>query len=199
MKKFIFIAIFFILNINTINGKAYLTNSLDELTNNLNINQEFIENGVKLNYTINLNKEQVLNIILENYNVNSEFGYSGNFKYKDMEISYSIWSEEKTKLSVQIINSNKEVTINQIVNNTNKIFNSLSFDKVYKYSKYKVISYIDDNSLFLESKKINNIDIYNGNVEKRLLQDNTEVSIAHMKYNTGDYLILGTPVIFVTY
>ena len=41
--------------------------------------------------------------------------------------------------------------------------------------------------------------ISNGKVIKANLVDGSRVNIGQISYNTGDYLIVGTPVIFITY
>ena len=43
------------------------------------------------------------------------------------------------------------------------------------------------------------INIENGKVGRAFLKDNTRVNLGYVKYNTGEYIIIGTPVIFVTY
>ena len=55
----------------------------------------------------------------------------------------------------------------------------------------------------IENKlKINiseSLDISNGSIAKATMMDGTDINIGQITYDTGSYLIIGTPIIFVTY
>ena len=43
------------------------------------------------------------------------------------------------------------------------------------------------------------LEISNGSIAKATLMDGTNINIGQISYDTGSYLIIGTPVIFITY
>ena len=50
--------------------------------------------------------------------------------------------------------------------------------------------------------KINSLEVLNisnGMIAKGILKEGSKVNFADVTYDTGEYLILGTPVIFITY
>ena len=48
-------------------------------------------------------------------------------------------------------------------------------------------------------KTLEVLNIHNGSVGKAELYDGNKINMGFTKYDTGEYLIIGTPVIFVTY
>ena len=51
----------------------------------------------------------------------------------------------------------------------------------------------------IEEKTLEELDIVNGKIGKGKLKDENKINFSFMSYDTGEYLILGTPVIFITY
>ena len=73
--------------------------------------------------------------------------------------------------------------------------------KYFDFIKLKIIEEEKD-----ETKEIIKIivdkeflEVENGIIGKGILKDNTKINIGYMQYDTGEYLIIGTPVIFITY
>lgn len=203
MKKFIYVAIFFIFQNFFVSNNSY---KLSEFESNLNNSQQFIENGVKLTYKTDLSEDKVIKGIKTK--VNEEIGYkldeftkAFDFDSDGIHYSFSIWNDDNTNVAIQAINTNGKYSMDEILDKVKK-FNLKGFStNVYKYAKYKVISDCSDyeNQLLNVAETLQNVDLYNGSLLKAKLSDDTVISLAHMKYNSGNYIIIGTPMIFVTY
>lgn len=203
MKKIISIAIFFIfLSIIQQNGMY----GFDSLEMKMNESGTFIENGVKLIYETE-NKAELQRLVkkitddkeIEKISIEDNLI---NYEQNNTNYSITVWQEEKTKVSIQVINTDIEKTTKDILNEIVQLSDGSSLSqKVYKYTKIKTEKDYKDGIDFLD-KEINihrEIDINNGKVINGRLKDDTEVNLAHMKYDTGNYVIVGTPMIFVTY
>ena len=68
--------------------------------------------------------------------------------------------------------------------------------RYFEYYKGRINSLNDIEKLELEE---NLIQVHNGYVGKSTLKSGERISYAIMKYNTGLYVIIGTPIIFTTY
>ncbi|MEG0297202.1 MAG: hypothetical protein RR620_10830 [Clostridium sp.] len=203
MKKIISIAIFFIFSSIIQQNVMY---GFDSLELQLNENGKFIENGVKLIYETE-NKDEFQRLVkkLTDVKGHEKIGIKDNLiNYDENNTKYSItvWQEEKTKVSIQVINTDREKLTKDILNEIVQLSDDSSLSqKVYKYTKIETEKNYKDGIDFLD-KDINidrEIEINNGKVINGTLRDDTEVNLAHMKYDTGNYVIVGTPMIFVTY
>lgn len=64
---------------------------------------------------------------------------------------------------------------------------------------------VEDKNIFedienkLKIKVSKNLNISNGSIAKATMMDGTNINIGQITYDTGSYLIIGTPIIFVTY
>lgn len=205
LKIFLIIAIsiFSIGAIPNSNKKEF--NLLEE---KLTKNNEFIENGVRVHYELpkDLNEyENIKNILL------LELG--NNLNEKEDSISYEdetikifasfFYSEDTSFIQIDFINTKKESTTNEIQNKIEKMINRKA--KKIKYFSYIKLKIKEENKNY-NNEIINNnlkdkemINIENGKVGRAFLKDNTRVNLGYVKYNTGEYIIIGTPVIFVTY
>lgn len=205
LKIFLIIAIsiFSIGAIPNSNKKEF--NLLEE---KLTKNNEFIENGVRVHYELpkDLNEyENIKNILL------LELG--NNLNEKEDSISYAdetikifasfFYSKDTSFIQIDFINTKKESTTNEIQNKIEKMINRKA--KKIKYFSYIKLKIKEDNKNY-NNEIINNnlkdkemINIENGKVGRAFLKDNTRVNLGYVKYNTGEYMIIGTPVIFVTY
>lgn len=205
LKIFLIIAIsiFSIGAIPNSNKKEF--NLLEE---KLTKNNEFIENGVRVHYELpkDLNEyENIKNILL------LELG--NNLNEKEDSISYAdetikifasfFYSKDTSFIQIDFINTKKESTTNEIQNKIEKMINRKA--KKIKYFSYIKLKIKEENKNY-NNEIINNnlkdkemINIENGKVGRAFLKDNTRVNLGYVKYNTGEYMIIGTPVIFVTY
>jgi len=76
-----------------------------------------------------------------------------------------------------------------------KYFNFIKV-KIIEEQKQHILETIENN---VKKDTLEVIDIHNGSVAKGELKDGNRINIGYIKYDTGEYLIIGTPVIFVTY
>ena len=124
---------------------------------------------------------------------------------------------ENINYSVNMYNYNELIKVEVIVTNNDKtlsesylkllvqeIRNSNFIDERYfSFIKGKIKT--EDKNAFedIENKlkiKVNeNLDISNGSIAKATMMDGTNINIGQITYDTGSYLIIGTPIIFVTY
>ncbi|WP_195988678.1 hypothetical protein [Clostridium sp. D53t1_180928_C8] len=213
MKKvfFVFLLIFSLL---IINGKEYECEAKKDLFNDVEryvLNEyEFIENGIKLEYTVkaDINDEfKRINKIFEGKNdlivTITERGISA--KGKNIDYSVNIFNYNGlTKVEVIAINNDKTLSEKNLEVLVQEIRNSKFIDERYfSFIKGKIET--EEKNIFedVENKlkiKINEkLDISNGSIAKATMIDSTNINIGQITYDTGSYLIIGTPIIFVTY
>ena len=213
MKKlfFVFLLIFSLL---IINGKEYECEAKQDLFNDVEryvLNEyEFIENGIKLEYTVkaDINKEfERINEIFEDKNdlivTTSESCISA--KSENINYSVNIYNyNELTKVEVIAINKDKTLSEKNLELLVQEIRNSNFIDERYfSFIKGKIKT--EEKNIFEDVKnklkiKINEkLDISNGSIAKATMIDSTNINIGQITYDTGSYLIIGTPIIFVTY
>ena len=213
MKKifFVFLLIFSLL---IINGKEYECEAKKDLFNEVEryvLNEyEFIQNGMKLEYTIkeDINDEldridkifQSKNDLVVTKSENSISAKSENINYSVNIYNYS----KLTKVEVIVINTDKTLSESYLRLLVEEIRNSNFINERYfSFIKGKIKT--EGKNIFedVENKlKIiinENIDISNGSIAKATMIDGTNLNIGQITYDTGSYLIIGTPIIFVTY
>lgn len=178
------------------------------LEEKLKKNNEFIENGVRVHYELssNINEYNNLrNIFLLEFGENlNEKKDSIAYEDEDIKVLASFFYNEKTSfIQIDFINHNNKYNTGEMQEKLGKIININSKkEKYFSYIKLKIVEenknyndeIIDKN---LKDKEMINIE--NGKVGKAFLKDDTRVNIGYVRYNTGEYLIIGTPVIFITY
>lgn len=172
---------------------------------------DFIQNGIKVEYSISqpINKE--FSLLKENFKKSFGENVQSNeniIVYKDSikEIKAILWSNnENTKVQISYINNDKNANTFQLKKEIKQIQNIAA--KNIKYFNFIKVKIIEDQKQNLLDILKNNIDmetlevlnIHNGSVGKAELYDGSKINMGFTKYDTGEYLIIGTPVIFVTY
>ena len=214
MKKvfFVFLLIFSLLLI--INGKEYECEAKKDLFNEVEryvlSEYEFIQNGMKLEYTIKADISDELNRInkifqSKNDLVVTKSENSISAKSENINYSVNIYNYSKlTKVEVIVINTDKTLSESYLRLLVEEIRNSNFINERYfSFIKGKIKT--EGKNIFedVENKlKIiinENIDISNGSIAKATMIDGTNLNIGQINYDTGSYLIIGTPIIFVTY
>ena len=111
---------------------------------------------------------------------------------------------ELIKVEVIVTNNDKTLSESYLKLLVQEIRNSNFIDERYfSFIKGKIKT--EDKNAFedIENKlkiKVNeNLDISNGSIAKATMMDGTNINIGQITYDTGSYLIIGTPIIFVTY
>lgn len=172
---------------------------------------EFKENGVKLQYTTKetiqketLRIKKCLNSIIGDYRVigNNQIEILND----DFNVDIKLWSEDEfTYVEIILINRNSQYTTFKLKNILKKIqnYNSESVN-YFLYYKGK-IEECDNNQAIYKLANENNLqkldllNIDDGCIGTGYLSNGEKVNFALTNYNTGSYIIIGTPIIFATY
>lgn len=210
--KILPILAFFLLIIETVPVKSELISDNfyfleDELINA----GDFIENGVRVEYSSKNNLENELLVIKKNLSdLFKEDVYIHNnsifFSDDQRDIKVLVWSsEEETKVQITYINNKKECTIRKMIKEMEQIqYFAAENIKYFNFVKVKIIEekkqdILDTLKENIEEKTLEELDIVNGKIGKGKLKDENKINFSFMSYDTGEYLIIGTPVIFITY
>lgn len=213
MKKvfFVFSLIFSLLFIN---GKEYYCETKEDSFRNIERvvieKYEFVENGLKLEYTTSMAVEDEYKRILSLLSQNNKFKtvQEDNYIRASIEkIDYNIHiytSYETTRVDMIAINKKKDTTIEDIKQILQNLRNDNYFDERYfSYVKGRLKTNKEDLSLDINKElkidTLNTLEINNGIITKAVMKDDEEVNIGQINYDTGSYLIIGTPMIFITY
>lgn len=214
MKKvlIVFLAIFSLLIIN----KPYLTytnklGSFDNIEKEIVNEYEFVENGVKVEYysvnSLKDEQERIIKLLKDKYNADNKFN-DNNIKFCNEKINLDITMydiDNKTKVQIVIINSDSKISTNNLLNMCKEIMDQKYQDMRY-FAFIKERTDVDTKnsiprSVIKNSKldTIRSLEINNGNVSSIIMDDNNSINIAQVNYNSGSYVIIGTPTIFITY
>ena len=213
MKKvfFVFLLIFSLL---IIGGKEYKCESKEDSFSKIEgyviNNYDFVQNGIKLEYTVDekLCKEYLrIKQFFEENNFLVLSTENNNITAESENIDYSInICEYNDLIKVQVILINNDVSkseeelkkLSQKIRNDNFI-NERYFSFIKGKLNTQDKNLIDDLEKNLNIKVNESLDINNGCVAEATFEDNQHINIGQIKYDTGSYLIIGTPIIFVTY
>ena len=213
MKKvfFVFLLIFSLL---VINNKEYKCESKEDSFSKIEgyviNNYDFVQNGIKLEYTVDekLCKEYLrIKQFFEENNFLVLSTENNNITAESENIDYSInICEYNDLIKVQVILINNDVSkseeelkkLSQKIRNDNFI-NERYFSFIKGKLNTQDKNLIDDLEKNLNIKVNEYLDINNGCVAEATFEDNQHINIGQIKYDTGSYLIIGTPIIFVTY
>ena len=213
MKKALFILLLvFSLIVITENQYCYGMDSEDiTVVEKFVLNEnEFVENGCKLEYTLDSSLENELNRI---YNILvadkslSVVKNKTNITALGKSVNYNInlyYYKKCLKVDIIIENRDKYKSIDELKELSYNIRNEKKIsERYFSYIKVKIINRETD---LIEAMEFNNIiknvdgiDISNGKVYKATTERETPINIGQINYNTGSYLIIGTPIIFITY
>lgn len=189
------------------NIKSYSFDNLESVYTN---KSDFIENGIKINYksksTIDQEKDRIINYIINNY-----LGMSKDTKdntiifYKDdLQIELEFWKDDLyTYTAVIVLNKNSDKKTEELAKMLKGLISD-DFNEIqcYKYYKGK-ISFNNENEYADDMRnricKSNMISLNNGYTGSGYCINGEKINFAISNYNTGSYIIVGTPIIFTTY
>ena len=183
-------------------------NEFNSFSNEIMESSTFCENGLMYEYSSFIKKSDEKNKIIKFL---SEKNQIVNIIEKEDEIlaettngELSIrFFEEKsvTKIEVSIVNYNEKKDLKKIKNELNELkWNKIEGERLYKYQKYKIQDMQKIHN-YLQNKieDVQITDYYNGCFGTGYLEENEKISFVISKYNTGYYLIVGTPTIYISY
>lgn len=212
MKKLLLVfgIIFSLLAITAIESQGSTNDkSFQRIENVVFEEYDFIQNGIKLEYEVGTSvedeKTRIANILRSEKNLTvNDNGTSISANNDALSYTVTLYNEESTKVEIVIINNDNSIKYKELklmVNNLKS--NNSTNERYFLFIKGKLREENQSISpeLFkeIDTKSLKKIDISNGNIQKGTLKDGNKVNIGQINYNTGTYLIIGTPVIFVTY
>lgn len=200
------------LNIGAISNAQMGKNSFDNVETITMQKSEFKENGVKLQYktkdTIEKENESVKKYLM--YNISSDYSEIVKNQIEcsntDFNVSVKLWSDDiYTYVEITLINNNPKYKTLNLKSILKKMENENLKDiqyfayyegKVQEFNHKQLISQLINEA---NMQKVNILDINNGCTGTGYLNNGDKVNFAQTDYNTGSYIIIGTPIIFATY
>ena len=213
MKKIliIFLGIFSLL---IINGGYCLAKqdveSFSVIENKMSEEFDIVENGVKFQYFTNSSEnqenERIENCIINKYGVDVvKKGNNIKAENENVNIDISIYNiDNKTKVEIILINKDSSVKTESLLDIEKEIrSNEYTGTRIFQFVKYRTEYSAESipKSIIENSKQdtIRSLEINNGKVSNIVMNDDKSINVAQVNYNSGSYLIIGTPTIFITY
>lgn len=215
MKKIILIFMCYIFSLS-INARCFYNE--DDLYKSVSELIEFCESGLKISYEVSDDITEILQSInnlnlsyfKDDFEIKNDYTNNFNFENNNDEASVKVLisgKEQKYNVEIEIIEKDKLINVKETKKKLNKLLK-----KDYKYNyftfiKGKVKEEFKDE---LEKNLYNILDIYNIQNKSSVLlengltgifttEENLKINYSIMNYNNGTYLIMGSPIIFVTY
>ncbi|GAB6169230.1 hypothetical protein JCM1393_16900 [Clostridium carnis] len=215
MKKKIYLLPVIIFSLLIIGATPYTLRksqgNFNNIENTIIEKGDFTQNGVRVEYCLNSSIEdehaRILEKLKQYFGNNLHLNYNEiSYKNSEREINTNIWMEEnKVKVQISYFNNVSSKSSEQMKNELVKIQNNKGTKvKYFNFIKGKITNdsraYIQDVlKSNIKQDTLKTLNIHNGYVAKAQLNDNQRVNIGYMRYDTGEYLIIGTPMIFITY
>lgn len=198
------------LNIGAISDKHFKINSFDDLESLYIDKSNFVENGSKIQYkTKNLIKDES-NKIQQYINKDNIYKYEYIEKNKmrflgeNRCIETELWNDDiYTYVVITVVNNNKDYKTEDLLRTLEKLIRSDCEEVQYfRYYKGQIScdhenEYINDISSCISEYKT--LKMSNGYIGSGYFNDGEKINLAISNYNTGTYIIIGTPIIFTTY
>lgn len=170
----------------------------------------FVENGVKVEYRTSINDEIVLREIKTNmlklFPVKDIALDKGQITVADNNVNIQVNTyveDNNTLVEIEIINYDIENTIPKLMKELVKLQGKNIEDiRYFQYIKGKINckdEILDSINNKLDMENISILNVHNGYVGTANLYNGEMVNFAISCYDTGPYLIIGTPIIFATY
>ena len=170
---------------------------------------EFVENGSKIQYKTKNSIENEKNRIEKYINNNCVSDYKEvnnkiSFDNYDMHAETYLWNDDiYTYAEITIVNSSPnyktEDLIGVLKGLENKDLNDVQY---YQYYKGRISFDKEDEYIIDICNSIDNgemINLNNGYTGSGYCTDGEKINFAISNYDTGAYIIIGTPIIFATY
>lgn len=197
-------------NIGAVSGNHMNINSFNELESVYINKSEFVENGSRVQYktksTINNEFDRINQIINKNNIYNYEYMEQNRTKFlnEDRQIETELWSDDRyTYVVITLVNSSENYKTEDLLSILKELISRNSEEiQYYRYYKGKISvgyenEYTRDISNSISESEILNLS--NGYTGSGYCTDGEKINFAISNYNTGAYIIIGTPIIFATY
>ncbi|MGG7159284.1 hypothetical protein [Clostridium baratii] len=164
----------------------------------------FKENGVKIQYNIksSLDKEieRIKKIYIKENKIEETEDDSHFYIVGDKNIEVNLWCEDGIVFVEAIsINNDKDIDTISLKNDLKKLQNKKTNSvKYFEYYKGRLNS-INSLKEIKEEEEEGFTKVHNGYVGNYELKSGSKISYGIMEYDTGVYVIVGTPIIFTTY
>ena len=170
----------------------------------------FTEDGVKMEYKSEQNKvEEIAKlkmIFIKKFKIRdcTSIDNEININVNNMFIITNVFEDNGGSLvEIKIINYDNEKSLSNLMKELTELqTNNAKEIKYFQYFKGKIDNkerIIDEVSKIPKLKKVKTLDIHNGYVGTACLNDGQRVNFVTSSYNSGTYIIIGTPIIFSTY
>lgn len=181
----------------------YINNDIEYIFKTIEHYSEFVENSIKLEYYVDqyVNND-VLNNIKDRYNITYETSSCLEFNEGQVYGRCNIYNMNNIyKISIELTNKSIDYKLSELKKEINKLEVDNAYNnKYYVYQKEKIKN--EKKVREIINKRIINkktLKIHNGYVGKGKLIDGENVQYAVVNYNSGGYIIIGTPMIYTTY
>ncbi|MBE6062239.1 MAG: hypothetical protein E7207_01460 [Clostridium butyricum] len=186
--------------------------SFNELENLCFAKNKFVENGVKVQYKTNIDKdteEKKITNYFKEIGLNEKSSDKLNYVNDALKVEADIWNDKLyTYVNVTLINTDVSYKTLELQNIVGKLIDKNSkevqyfcyykgkTDDIEKEYNTKILEKIMSESIL---KKADILEVHNGYTGNVVLKDSQKINFAITRYDTGTYLIVGTPVIFAAY
>lgn len=214
MKKIFLVLLTIIFSLNLNGSYSYDEN---DIYKNINSIINFCESGLKVSFSTNKDLKEILNSINEldlfylEYTLNEDHAMEDKFYFEenndDNSIKVLIGKDKNYNVEIEIIDKENMIDIDAVKNELDKLskdaynFNYFTFikGKLENQSNYEL-----EDSLFniLDCYNVqdkSSIQLENGLTGIFTVQKTLKFNYSIMNYNNGTYLIMGSPIIFITY
>lgn len=173
-------------------------------------NSKFVENGIKIQYKTKNDKQN------EIYRINKYFSNSNVYNCeqltenkmklydKDIKIEIEFWADSKySYVTMTFMNINDVYRTEDLLGMFKELINKECEDiQYYRYYKGKVTSNSEEeyiNNMFSYISKSQILELSNGYTGSGYCTNGEKINFTISSYDTGAYMIIGTPIIFTTY
>lgn len=225
MRKVLFILLSVLIIYNCNNNKIYFGQSISNVEGYFNIeNSKVLERGVRANAKIYNIKNEELEDIIKKIGNEVKVTKTTNLKNSGLSIDFNSKNlngyieKDETKLIIYLKSENNNISLNSLENSIYTALRGKTTD--ITIGKYLVSVYEDQNSKTI-LKNINNTfkennaedieisEIGEGKFSitantncfntKKIAGKNLDINIAVLKYNSGCKIVIGTPIIPISY
>lgn len=197
-------------NIGAFSDEQRKINSFNDLEYIYVDKSEFVENGSKIQYKTKSCINNELDRIFQYFNKTSIYNYEYiaqnkiKLSDKDTQINIDLWNDDiYTYVTITLVDNNGYYKTKDLLSILKELITKNCEEvQYYRYYKGKVASnyeneYINNISSCIYDPQILNLS--NGYTGSGYCTNGEKINFTISNYDTGAYIIIGTPIIFTTY